>query len=197
MKGVKVETVYRADTSKAFIEKVLGDLTPRDLSPENSAQINKSIDTQAPLSTSHSRTKRSTQKSLVPFGGHLSLNSGVVNHLYRDIERLYKFYQDEMQQHSKHFIVLFRMPLRLLAETAASDMATTIEEYLKNGFDDAKKTLDTNNKTTLSNQNVNKSSIVQLFQTGAHNYTNCLNEEQAIAMSIILGAMLTKSHGKK
>jgi hypothetical protein len=197
MKGLKVESVYRADISQAFVKNVIGDLAPRDTTPENSAQVNKTPDTQAPFSTPHSRTKRSTQKLLVPFGRPLSLKPGIVNNLYRDIERLYKFYQDEMQQQSKHFIVLFRMPLRLLAETAAHDMATTIEEYLKNQFDDAKKTLDANAKTTLAAQNVNKNTIVQLFQTGAHNYTNCLNEEQAIAMSIILGAMLTKSHGKK
>ncbi|MBK6966852.1 MAG: hypothetical protein IPH20_23860 [Bacteroidales bacterium] len=57
--------------------------------------------------------------------------------------------------------------------------------------------LDKDIKTSLSNHNVNENSIVQLLHTGAHNYQSSSNIEQTIAMSIIIGSILTISHGKE
>jgi hypothetical protein len=85
----------------------------------------------------------------------------------------------------------------MLAETAAKDRKKDLKDYLTEHFDAAKKSLDQNAKTTLSNQSVGKDSIVKLFHTGAHDYHNSKNEEQALALSIILGAMLALSHGKQ
>lgn len=88
------------------------------------------------------------------------------------------------------------MSLRLLAETAASDLNLELQDYLKNHFDAAKATLSKDLKTTLSTQAVEKNKIVQLFQTGGHSYSNGKNEEQALAMSVILGAILICTHGR-
>jgi hypothetical protein len=87
------------------------------------------------------------------------------------------------------------MSIRFLAETASNDVNLSLKDYLLNNFDLAKSKLNKNIKTLLSNQSVEKNKIVQLFQTGAHNYANSKNEEQAIAMSIILGAILKLTHG--
>jgi hypothetical protein len=89
------------------------------------------------------------------------------------------------------------MALRVLAETTAKEVSKDLHDYLRDGFDSAKMTLDQNTKTTIANQGIKKETIVQLFQTGAHDYHNSKNEEQAIALSIILGKMLLNSHGRK
>lgn len=88
------------------------------------------------------------------------------------------------------------MSLRILAETAGKELTKDLKDYLLDGFDSAKKGLDQNTKTTLSAQGIKKDSIVQLFQTGGHDYHNSKNEEQALALSIVLGRMLEESHGK-
>jgi hypothetical protein len=88
------------------------------------------------------------------------------------------------------------MAIRLLAETAAKEINSSLQDLLLNNFDAAKSGLSKDIKTTLSSQSVEKGKIVQLFQTGAHDYANSKNEEQAIAMSIILGEILKITHGK-
>jgi hypothetical protein len=85
----------------------------------------------------------------------------------------------------------------VLAETAAKEGSKDLQKYLRDGFDSAKKMLDKNTKTTIANQGITKETIVQLFQTGAHDYHNSKNEEQAIALSIILGKMLLNSHRRE
>ncbi len=89
------------------------------------------------------------------------------------------------------------MGLRLLCETAAkSDNGKNIIPYIKTYFSAAKTSLDKDAKTTLANQNVTEESIQQLLHTGAHSYQSSTMVDQTIALSIILGAMLTLSHGK-
>ncbi|WP_420640683.1 hypothetical protein [Candidatus Leptofilum sp.] len=141
-------------------------------------------------------TRRTAKKEERLFGGKLFLQIGKVSDLYRDIDDLYEFYGKNKGQLSQTFPSLIRMALRLLCETAAKDSKTKLESYLKNNFRNAKKTLDQDIKTTLSNQNVTESSIIQLLHTGAHNYTSSSNMEQTIALSIIIGAMITITHGK-
>lgn len=153
----------------------------------------KDIDSKKPLRQS----RRTRKKRSELFGGKLYLRIGIVSDLYRDIVDLYQFYSDRKKKLSQTFPSLIRMSLRLLCETAAKDdKKANIDKYLLKYFDEAKKTLDKNIKTTLSNQNVTKDSIIQLLQTGAHSYQSSSNLEQTIAISIILGAMLTITHGK-
>jgi hypothetical protein len=88
------------------------------------------------------------------------------------------------------------MALRLLCETAANDTSVSMDKYLKSKFKEAKKKLDKDNKTTLSSQNVTEGSIVQQLHIGAHNYQAANNIDQTIAISIILGEILTITHGR-
>ncbi|WP_334106774.1 hypothetical protein [Methylobacillus sp.] len=143
------------------------------------------------------RTRRQDAPKQIVFGGALSLGSGHINNLYRDIEQIYNVYKSKKMTFSDDFIVIFRMSLRMLAETAARDANKDLKNYLTENFDQAKQSLDKNTKTLLSNQSVEKGKVVQLFQTGAHDYANSRNEEQAIALSIILGGILRITHGKK
>lgn len=130
------------------------------------------------------------------FGGPLYLKAGNVSNLYRDIADLYKFYLDNKSTLSASFPAIIRMSLRLLCESAASDRSKKIDEYLEAEFDAAKAQLSKDDKTTLANQNVRKETIVQLVQTGAHNYTSAANFVQTVAISLILGGILTRTHGK-
>lgn len=143
------------------------------------------------------RTRRKDSPKQIVFGGALSISPGHINNLYRDIEQIYNVYKDKKMTFSNDFIVIFRMSLRMLAETAAREANKDLKNYLTENFDQAKKSLDQNTKTLLSNQSVEKGKVVQLFQTGAHDYANSRNEEQAVALSIILGAILRITHRKK
>lgn len=140
------------------------------------------------------RTKKSIQKL---FGRKLYLKHGNTNDIYRDIAEMYHFYQNNPKNFSPSFLNLIRMALRLLCETAANDTKQTkLEGFLRNNFAKAKQSLDQNDKTTLSNNNVDEKSICQLLHTGAHNYSSASNNDQTIALSIIIGAILTNTHGK-
>jgi hypothetical protein len=142
------------------------------------------------------RSKRVITKNNELFGGKLYLRIGVVSNIYRDITDLYSFYVSNKKRLSDRFPSLIRMSLRLVAETAADEVDLRFDDYLKNNFDTAKKGLDNEIKTTLHSQNVTKESIVALLHNGAHNYETASNKEQTIALSIILGKILTKTHGQ-
>lgn len=141
-------------------------------------------------------TPRTRKKAKEIFGSKLFLKQGETSNIYRDIVDLYTYYNKQKDKLSESFPSLIRMSLRLLCESAAKDKKTKLDNYLKNNFEKAKKELDSNTKTLLSNQNVSKASIMQLIHTGAHNYTSSNNLEQTIAMSIIIGNILTLTHGK-
>jgi hypothetical protein len=144
------------------------------------------------------QSKRTPKKESEIFGGKLFLNIGEVSNLYRDIVDLNKFYNENKNELSQTFPSLIRMSLRLLCEAAAKEnKKKKLDNYLKENFEKAKSTLDQNIKTTLSNHNVKEDSIVQLLHTGAHNYQSSNNMEQTIALSIIIGAILTITHGKE
>ena len=146
----------------------------------------------------HRQSKRTAKKVSELFGGKLYLRMGDVSNLYRDIMDLFQFYVSKRDTLSQTFPGLIRMSLRLLCETAAKeDNNKKLENYLKGHLEKAKKNLDQNIKTTLSNQNINQGSIVQLLHTGAHNYQSSNNLEQTIALSIIVGAIITITHGKE
>ena len=142
------------------------------------------------------QSRHTSKKSLDLFGGRLYLNIGEVSDLYRDLVDLYQFYIDRKRRLSNTFPSLIRMGLRLLCETAAKDKRTKLDNYIQNNFDEAKNKLDQDEKTTLSNQNISKSSIIQLLHTGAHSYQSSSNIEQTIALSIIVGQIITLTHGK-
>jgi hypothetical protein len=142
------------------------------------------------------RLSKRVKKSKELFGGKLYLQIGDVSNLYRDIVDLYDFYEEHKESLSQSFPGLIRMSLRLLCETAANDNNKKFDDYLTSNFENAKKTLNQNIKTTLSNHQVSESSIIRLLHTGAHNYQSSGNIEQTMALSIIIGVILTITHGK-
>jgi hypothetical protein len=149
-----------------------------------------------PIKTAIRQSRRVAPIAAGLFGGSLYLKPGVVSNLYRDIADLYRFYLDNRATVSASFPAIIRMALRLLCETAASDRSETMRDYLSANFEAAKARLSQDDKTTLANQNVRKETIDQLLHTGSHSYKVALNFDQTIAVSLILGAILTRTHGK-
>lgn len=142
------------------------------------------------------QSKRVRTKATEIFGGKLYLRHGGVSNLYRDIDDLHTYYTDNKDFLSDTFPSLIRMALRLLCEAAAKDYQQDMDKFIKSRFKNAKGIMDQDAKTTLSNNNVTETSIIQLLHTGAHNYTASANMDQTLAVSIIVGAILTDSHGK-
>lgn len=147
------------------------------------------------------KTAREKNKTQALFGQNLVLKKGDTNNIYQDVLDLYDFYVKDNKKSeprlSKNFPALIRMTLRLLVESAVAK-TKNIADYVNTNFDNAKRQLTQDQKTTLSNNSIsNAKSLIQLLQSGAHNYTNSANFEQTVAMSIIIGAMLNITHIKK
>ena len=140
------------------------------------------------------KTPRQKEGSLELFGKKLSLKRGKTNDVYRDVVELYDYYRQNQQTLSSTFPALIRMSLRLLVETAAEKQK--LNTYIQSNFDSAKNNLSKDNKTTLSNYKIDKKQLVQLLQTGAHNYTSSTDIEKTKAMSIIIGEILLLTHGR-
>lgn len=144
------------------------------------------------------RKTRITRSSKIPlFGEKLVLKPGNVNNLYSDILGLYNLLSTEKQAFSSCVYAIFRMSLRLLCETASKDMGyNDIKDYINKYYPIAKKKMSQDITTLLSSQNVKGETLPQLFHTGAHNYVSSTSPDQALCMSIALGAMLKESHGR-
>jgi hypothetical protein len=142
------------------------------------------------------KTRRSKKNLNSFFGGDLYLEHGVVNDLYHDISDIYKWYVTKKENLSSSFPNILFMSLRLLCEMAANKSKGSLKCYIESYFDEAKTGLTKDIKTFLSNENVTKASLPQLLQTAAHPYTAAASIEKVIAVSIILGAMLTISHAQ-
>jgi hypothetical protein len=150
-----------------------------------------------PATTSVRLTKRKGKTDEEIFGGKLDLEKSDTNDLYRDISDFYAYYVRNKKHLSESFPSLIRMSLRLLAEAAASESNKSMESYLKGHFDAAKKQLTKDQKTSLSNLNVKKDSLTQLLHTGAHSYKASSNLDQTMAVALILGKIIYRSHGKR
>ena len=138
LRGKAVDEVYTATKGKNFVQEAIASsgTTPAHAgghSPYGSGNPPDGGPGQG------SRSRRIKKPSLPVFGGKLSLKTGHVNNLYRDVESLHGFYQTERNRLSADFIVIIRMSLRMLAETAAKDMKKDLKDYLAEHFDAAKK----------------------------------------------------------
>ncbi len=185
----KVVEVLEPSSQALIDQNKTNALRPLDTSVESKFARN---DTKKPR-----ETRRVKSKGHEFFGGTLYLNSGDVSNLYKDISDLYVYYTKNKDNLSQSFVRLIRMSLRLLCELAAKDKQhTKIDSYIEKYFAAAKNNLSQDATTTLSTQSVNDTSIVQLMHIGAHNYQASSNLDQTLAMSIILGAMLSLSHGQ-
>lgn len=142
------------------------------------------------------QSRRVLTKKTEFFGGKLYLRIGTVSNLYRDIKDLNRFYIQNKKNLSQTFPSIIKMSLRLLCETAAKSSNSKLDNFIRKYFKKAKASLSKDIKTTLANQNVTEESMVQLLHTGAHNYKSSSNIDQTIAMSIIIGGIITITHGK-
>lgn len=139
------------------------------------------------------KTRKSPGKSHALFGKKLLLKPGQLNNLYSDFLKLHK----DKKGYSEDFPVIIRMGLRLLCEWAAKDESMKLDEYIKAHFKKAHDSLSKDEKTTLATQSIkDDQGLVRLLQIGAHPYIAAANEEQTIAMSLILGKIFENTHGK-
>lgn len=146
---------------------------------------------------SHKKTPITKKNKILFFGEKLILKKGDVNNLYSDIMNLYSYFDSNNKIFSPSIYAIFRMSLRLLCETASNDIGVEgLVKYINKYYPLAKKKLNRDTKTFLSEQNISQETLPQLFNTGAHNYLSSLSSDKALGMSIILGAMLKESHGK-
>lgn len=105
-------------------------------------------DNRLPKTVRH--TPRVPTKQSTIFGGKLALKPGDVNTLYRDIVQIYEIYNDGKYGLSPNFIGLIRMSLRPLLEMSAQDLGLDkFDKYIEAHFDDAKKMLSQDEKTTI------------------------------------------------
>lgn len=180
--------------SKDIIEsnkqKQLHDYNPPKMDDE-------AFSTDKAINSPQRKTPITRKNKQIFFGEKLILKSGDINNLYSDILSLYNYVDANIKGFSPKIYAIFRMSLRLLCETAAHDLGyDKLDDFIKKYFPLAKKKLNTDVKTFLSEQNISQETLPQLFHTGAHNYQSSVSSEKAMAISIILGAMLKESHGK-
>lgn len=143
-------------------------------------------------------TPRKSPKKHKLFGEDLTLPAGEVNNIYRDI---CSFYKHVKNKDSYSYPMMFvRVGMRILCETVAKNNAgkrglvgkVTINPWIEKYFGDAKQQLSTDEKNMLKVQAVSSTvKLKKLLRSGAHSYTSSENEDQTIAMSLILGKMLT------
>ncbi|HAH71437.1 MAG TPA: hypothetical protein DCL74_07125 [Succinivibrionaceae bacterium] len=136
------------------------------------------------------------------FGEDLSLIQSPVNNLYRDLQNLYKIVSKQKEKFSEDVYRIFRVSLRLLVEMASSDSlavdhkTSSIDDYVNRYFEKAHKYLSTEEKNLLSAESINQQSLIKLLQQGAHGYQAEKSKDKVVALAIIIGKMLSISHGK-
>lgn len=169
---------------------------PRPYTPQVSTKVE--TPTTNTVLKQEPRKTRITKSAKIPlFGEKLLLKPGNVNNLYSDILALYNLLSSEKQAFSSCVYAIFRMSLRLLCETASKELGySDIKDYINKYYPIAKKKLSQDITTLLSSQNVKGETLPQLFHTGAHNYLSSTSPDQALCISIALGAMLKESHGR-
>lgn len=183
------------------VQEIISSNKDKDLRPYNVPTIASGCEnpvTKDSPTTLVPKKTRVTKSAKIPFfGDKLVLKAGNVNNLYRDILALCGVIEDKNNGFSDCAFAIIRMSLRLLCETASKELGyRDFKDYIWNFGANAKKKLDQDTKTLLSNQNVSPETLTQLLQTGAHNYLSSTSVDQAKCISILLGAILTESHGR-
>lgn len=163
------------------------------------------------------RTRRVEEDETRLFGKVLYLKSGSVNNLYQEIEELDLLISKSIKTSEKkkskrkgvteNVRVVTRMALRLLCETAMKDLGMNkLAEYLSRYFEDARKSLSEKERKFLSH-NLSKvdpkaahnhTQLLSLLQDSAHTYDESTRDyKNTVAMSVLVGAILSCSHGKE
>lgn len=183
----RVKDIIHDNASKEYRRYITKINIPNPAKPEDSKE---------PFEESRKTRITKPQKPEL-FGGKLVLQPGNVNNLYSDILILHGLVTSHQKSFSGNLYSLLRMSLRLLCETASIEKGhKDIKDYIDKYGAAAKKRLNQDTKTLLSSQNVKLDTLPQLLHTGAHNYTSSTSFDQALCISILLGVILTESHGK-
>ncbi len=163
---------------------------------------------------------KTTEPKIFMFPEELYLEEGDVNDIYRDIKMIDENYQKSKNKFTLNFPRILRLSLRILAEAASKSANTNgLVEYTEKHFEGARKALSKDSKNRLSGNDITQGElsrllresghynrddldkgskkITELLQTGAHDYTDATDYKTVCTMSIIIGAMLQISHGKK
>lgn len=184
------------DSSKKIIEQDAN-------RPESVVQLPppSKIETGGKIVSNRYTQRISMSKEVEIFGEKLYLKQGTVNNPYRDICVLYTYWESRKNSDkplSETFTALICMPLRLLVETAAAEENQDIKGYVNANYSEAKGLLNKDEKTTLSNLISSESGkIIQLLQSGAHNYESACNFAQTKILSVLIAKMLRTSHSAK
>ena len=193
--NVTVAKVYHTPQTIKFMKELFGDKPKYSTEPTLPFDEDKGIG--ATKEGKLGKTQREKDRQQKFFGKDLILKKGDTNNIYRDILDLHKFYVNRAGELSKNFPAMIRMSLRLLVESATLEKEKTVD-YVNKNFTEAKKSLTKDQKTTLANNSIKDAKhLIQLLQSGAHNYANSANFEQTVAMSIMIGAMLDITHPKQ
>lgn len=138
------------------------------------------------------KTRTTKGKKHALFGDTLILREGTVNNIYSDLCKLSK-----EKKYSEDFPMIIRMGIRLLCELAIRDIPdTSLNAFVENHFDDAKRNLSHDEKTTLSDNLIEKGKVEELLQTGAHGYTATNNMAKTVALSLVIGKILQITLGR-
>lgn len=143
------------------------------------------------------KTKITKKKPTKLFGETLILKPGIVNNIYSDISLINKL--KNKHNFSEHSPMIIRMGLRLLCETAAlkDNDKNGLKKYIETHFETVKKLMNADDKTTLRTQAIyTAQDVIKLLHIGAHRWSAGTNEEQTLALSLIIGKILKISHGK-
>jgi hypothetical protein len=161
------------------------------------------------------RTRRTQNKKPLLLGRTLSLEAGEVNDFYRELDFLYELRMQrsaiEKVDPSDATWSFFRMSLRLLIETAGSDLADkgeierdskgrALKNYCERFSGEVKGRIprgDVNIKEFLSSFNISKDTILRHLESGAHNYSSGKSQDIFHAVGVFCGYMLEASHGKR
>ena len=153
------------------------------------------------------RTRRRLEVKPPLFGRALELEGGIVNDLYRDIEWLDILWKKHATKRAEGGTLpyIIRLSLRLLCEAAVSksgledsNKEKKEEVYINKFFDKANKLLTKEERTKLRNLSVQRETLWDLLNAGAHYYTTSPdNYAQTEAIALLLGAILSVSDGKK
>ena len=161
------------------------------------------------------KTRRTQNKMPLLLGRPLFLEPGEVNDLYRELDFLY-----ELRMHksavgkvdpSDATWSFFRMSLRLLIETAGSDLADkgaikrdnkgrALKNYCERFSPGVKGRIprsDVDTKEFLSSFDVSKETILRHLESGAHDYSSGKSRDMLRAVGIFCGYMLEASHSKR
>ncbi len=138
------------------------------------------------------RTPRTEPEETPLFGKDaLYLKKGTINNLLLDLEKIHS--EINKKKYTKNATMIVAMGLRLICQVADKKYKRDVKTYIDKYFDDAKKEL--TDPSYLITHNVRKKNMARLLNDGAHENADTISRDQTIALSLIIGKILKKTHG--